>query len=475
MPSAASCSVPFVFSAATILAKDPKTGMAVPWNPSPQRWIDGSVDNDLPMTRLAELFNVNHFIVSQVNPHVVPFLLKEEDSIFQDAQQYTSTVSPSPTWLNSMACLAKDEALHRMHTLTEIGILPNILTKAISVLSQKYSGDITIFPEIAYTDFPRMLSNPTPEFVEHAILRGERATWPELSRIKNHCAIELALDDAVQRLKARVAFSPSQVDLRIGFHSRSISDLKRDGNGKWKRRQRPLSQNSAPDTSLLEHTDRRKIIKPHAHHKSRSVNTLVGQPGQLLAAVQQQRNSIEGLLISPETSKALNELTSSGAETSILTSSANSSSSSLSTISPLESPSLPGSAPAATTRWWPRFFSTSQPSTPSQNYFWEPRPNRKANPSKSPASKSPTISSNSLSMTAKTTFSSSTDLKYRRSLHPQSLVGSHKDHSASNTDIDNAANHNPPLRTRRNWGLDIDMSGAKSILSRKRKGKRPVV
>ena len=74
---AASCSVPMIFSPATILAKDPKTGEAVPWNPSPQRWIDGSVDNDLPMTRLAEMFNVNHFIVSQVKPHIVPYLVKE--------------------------------------------------------------------------------------------------------------------------------------------------------------------------------------------------------------------------------------------------------------------------------------------------------------------------------------------------------------------------------------------------------------
>lgn len=29
------------------------------------KWSDGSVENDLPMTRLSELFNVNHFIVSQ--------------------------------------------------------------------------------------------------------------------------------------------------------------------------------------------------------------------------------------------------------------------------------------------------------------------------------------------------------------------------------------------------------------------------
>ena len=73
---AASCSVPFMFSSYEILAKDPKTGCAKPWNAYPERWIDGSVDNDLPMAKLSELFNVNHFVVSQVNPHIVPFLEK---------------------------------------------------------------------------------------------------------------------------------------------------------------------------------------------------------------------------------------------------------------------------------------------------------------------------------------------------------------------------------------------------------------
>ena len=32
-------------------------------------YSDGSIERDLPMQQLSELFNVNHFIVSQVNPH----------------------------------------------------------------------------------------------------------------------------------------------------------------------------------------------------------------------------------------------------------------------------------------------------------------------------------------------------------------------------------------------------------------------
>jgi len=119
-----------------------------------------------------------------------------------------------PGWVYTLTNLAKDEALHRMQVLAELGIFPNLVTKCRSVLSQKYSGDITILPEIQFKDFPRMLKNPTSEFMVQACLAGERATWPKLSRIRNHCAVELELDAAVQILRARVVFSPSQVDLR---------------------------------------------------------------------------------------------------------------------------------------------------------------------------------------------------------------------------------------------------------------------
>ncbi len=167
------------------------------------------------------MFNVNHFIVSQVNPHVIPFLAKEDEFNALEAQ---SDSTSGPGWIHTLMGLAKVEAMHRMHVLAELGVFPNALSKARSVLNQKYSGDITIFPEISYTDFPRMLKNPTTEFILHAMLCGERATWPKLSRVRNHCAIELALDDAVQQLRARVVFSPSQVDLRLNVFTRATGD-----------------------------------------------------------------------------------------------------------------------------------------------------------------------------------------------------------------------------------------------------------
>ncbi len=307
------------------------------------------------MTRLAEMFNVNHFIVSQVNPHVVPFLIKDEEAVGGQIRRSGDIISPGPAWFNNMSHLAKSEALHRMHTLADMGIFPNILTKTVSVLSQKYSGDITIFPEISYSDFPRMLSNPTPAFMHRAMLAGERATWPKMSIIKNHCAIELALDEAVQKLRARVVFSPSEVELRMRPRQTSAA---RKGTRRRTRLRRPLSQNSAPEAAVAPistpsiHTQNQsrsgRLASTFRLEKSLSINTFFyGRSGE------EQRLPASDYLSNP-----LQDVTSSGAdETSNLTSS----SSSTSFSSPTESPS-------GEEKWQRSLFgSTSQPATPSHH------------------------------------------------------------------------------------------------------------
>ncbi|KAH8598320.1 acyl transferase/acyl hydrolase/lysophospholipase [Bisporella sp. PMI_857] len=272
---AASCSVPFLFTAAELLVKNPITGESSSWNPTPQHWIDGSVDNDLPMTRLAEMFNVNHFIVSQVNPHVVPFLTKDEKAIVKEAQG-----DSGPGWVQTLAHLARHEALHRMHMLAELGIFPNLVTKARSVLSQKYSGDITILPEINYKDFPRMLKNPTSEFMVSTCLSGERATWPKLSRIRNRCAVELELDAAVQKLRARVVFSPSQVDLRrmttgsVRGNTRRLGRAGRDSDTAVAAGQ--SSDNEEDDENV--HNSRQSVSRPPSIGPSRASSTRFLRP-----------------------------------------------------------------------------------------------------------------------------------------------------------------------------------------------------
>ncbi|KAK3822233.1 MAG: hypothetical protein JOS17DRAFT_754163 [Linnemannia elongata] len=187
---ATSSAAPFIYNSAPLMAKD-KNGDEVQWNPSRYHWIDGSVDNDLPMNKLSELFNVNHFIVCQVNPYIVPFL---HNSLAR---------SPTNRFLGWILYQARSEVQHRMNQLSILGVMPGLIQKVQAIMAQRYYGDITIVPDLGVDDYMNIVTNPTVEFLVNATLKGERATWPKISIIKNHCSIEHCLDDILYRLRLR--------------------------------------------------------------------------------------------------------------------------------------------------------------------------------------------------------------------------------------------------------------------------------
>jgi len=205
----ASCSVPFVFQPATIYEKDPKTGRSKVWMLHSQQWVDGSLDHDIPMRKLSEMFNVNFFIVSQVNPHVRLFLETEEQ--FNGVQPTTDI--PRRGMFHTGMTLLNEEMIYRAQIMTDWGI-PHALTRGVSVFNQQYTGDINILPEIEPTDCLFMMANPTPEFMLRSTAIGERATWPKMCQIKNSVAIEKALIRAINEFRDRVNFGPEAAKAR---------------------------------------------------------------------------------------------------------------------------------------------------------------------------------------------------------------------------------------------------------------------
>ena len=145
---------------------------------------EGSLESDLPTQRLRELFNVNHFIVSQVNPHVVPILR---------AQRH-----PKIPWLLS---LASSELDFRLRQLSSLGIIPVSLRSLRGAFAQNYTGDITIVPDVDTEAYIQLLSNPTQERLQRALALGQQAAWPRIGAIQTRCKIELALERIVQQLR----------------------------------------------------------------------------------------------------------------------------------------------------------------------------------------------------------------------------------------------------------------------------------
>ena len=196
------CLLPGIFPSTSIYEKN-RLGQIQEWNNDALvKYVDGSVDNDLPITRLLEMFNVDHIIACQVNPHVVPFLKMLVTCVGGEIENEVS--SKLKNFLSNVYDFMLSEVIHYLEVLHEAGIGLNLSTKFISILLQQYLGDITILPDFNIKDFTKIFENPTPAFLLECIVRGARALWPKLTVVRNHCGVEFALDKAITVLRGRI-------------------------------------------------------------------------------------------------------------------------------------------------------------------------------------------------------------------------------------------------------------------------------
>ena len=132
-----------------------------------RRWHDGSLVNDLPFRHLSEMFNVNHFIVGQTNPHLVPLMTLRH-------------VMPAAVFE-----LMQAEVKHFF--LQAQTYLPRWLpTKWMSLFTQAWEGDVTIvMPWQLYSKtIGKAMYNPTSAQLQEADYMGTRAAWERMSAIQ---------------------------------------------------------------------------------------------------------------------------------------------------------------------------------------------------------------------------------------------------------------------------------------------------
>jgi len=191
--SLASSAIPGVFPPVMLMAKNIR-GELVPYIPS-RKWVDGSIKNDLPLHRLARLYGVNHTIVSQTNPHVVPFLAGQE-SKFEIVRNIREIITKN---LSLNAYLSLD-FLRRNVPNNDLALL---LDKAQSVVSQRYAGDINIVPPRMRGSLFRLTRNPTKDELQNYIELGEQCTWPKIELIRTTTAISRTFEACIKKLTAQ--------------------------------------------------------------------------------------------------------------------------------------------------------------------------------------------------------------------------------------------------------------------------------
>lgn len=189
----ASCAVPGIYPPVTLQARDNNKGQTSrkPYMPT-ERWIDGSVHGDLPLMRMARLHNVNRTIVSQANPHVLPFIshhhqrgpgasAKQAAASIMHAQVATTLQLTRNSWSSS--------------------ILRPLLEQAHAMATQTYLGDINIQFPFRPLLYRKVLSNPGRDDLDLFIRLGEQATWPRLAMIRDQTRISRTFSDCIARLE----------------------------------------------------------------------------------------------------------------------------------------------------------------------------------------------------------------------------------------------------------------------------------
>ena len=192
----ASCAIPGVFPPVQLRAKN-YAGHSVSYMPQ-SRWIDGSVHDDIPMDKVNRLHNVNHYIVSQANPHVVPFLSEEIAG--------TGLVPFIQDLVVKSPMIQIEHLLELVHRHFDVPGLSSVIKKSHAIIRQTYSGDITIFPDSQVANWGKMIANLEPDQVEEFMQEGRRAAWPNIERIRNTTKISRTFDACLQRLEKRYRY-----------------------------------------------------------------------------------------------------------------------------------------------------------------------------------------------------------------------------------------------------------------------------
>lgn len=188
---------------ATVLCKDAH-GNITPWAPANttdfRHWTHVSYsERDSPLRRIAELFNVNHFIVSQARPYLIPFL--QSDMHGPSLLETRSKTTQLSVFLVRMVGL---EISHRLRQLDTLRLLPSGIRRFL-VDEQIPAAAMTLVPEVTAGDFVRLLETPTRETLKYWIVKGERSVWPAVAALRIRCAVENELDrsyQVVRKLKA---------------------------------------------------------------------------------------------------------------------------------------------------------------------------------------------------------------------------------------------------------------------------------
>lgn len=193
-------------------------------------YLNMRAQKDSPYNRLAELFNVNHFITSTARPYTLPLLLEQKKNIICYSQFYKkktyfninknennqSKIKKILIFMNNLIEKLKTifylEIQHRLIVLNKFGFLTNSMMelflqeKSYDKKSNNSNDEVRLFPEFDnyIIDFCKIFDTKNiSDNISYWVSIGEKSVWPLVSLLSTRCSIEFKLNDLFQSHKKK--------------------------------------------------------------------------------------------------------------------------------------------------------------------------------------------------------------------------------------------------------------------------------
>ena len=145
-----------------------------------------------PLYRVAELWNVNHFVISQARPYLVP--------LFRQPFNRSQVPKFLPYVKIRLRRYIARMLQHRLRQFTNLVNLPRSAQRLLT--DENIPGpSITLKPDIGLEEMAYLFRNPTKQTIDHWVMVGQKSVWPCISALQVRCDVELALERHYQYVR----------------------------------------------------------------------------------------------------------------------------------------------------------------------------------------------------------------------------------------------------------------------------------
>jgi predicted acylesterase/phospholipase RssA len=211
----------------TILKKSPFTQEITAYQAG-MTWSDGSFQGDVPLQTLRELFSCSYFIVSQVNPHIVPFFYANKR--FSGYSNLRGRTWRGGFLASVFEAFFKLEMEKNLKLIVELDLLPAFLGQNWNQLFlQEFEGQVTVVPSLSPKDYVRLISDPSLPEMKRYFRIGQLGMWRMFSQVRTRSIVASTIErceSEAKRMAIELAkrYQESRRSLYSPLHPSLMSD-----------------------------------------------------------------------------------------------------------------------------------------------------------------------------------------------------------------------------------------------------------